>query len=551
MASTGNIAGALELLDTALKEHSGIAPLANSAGNLAMKLPDADRAARYFGKAAELAPASTEFAINLAIALSAADRHAQALDALKPVEKDGMADARYCSVRASCSRATGNLADAELWYDRSIALNPAGARAVHGRARVALERGQAGAVQLFERALSLNQGDAEAWLGLAEALDAAGEQQRARQLAGQLVAQAPHWIAALRLLAQIRLAAGEDDFTSHLAEAEAKIPDNPAIAHEHIRMLEMHDRFEDAMEIAARAARRFPDNETFALLQASYAGIVGADDVAKGLFTRLASQNPNRWLLEARYLLGRGEYVQCGALLDKVIAADPLHINAWAVRDFLWRLTDDPRGEWLHGQDGLVQMVELPDGEAVLRDAVPLLHRLHDNSAFPLGQSLRGGTQTRGVLFDRAEPELQRLHDALVVALENYRSALPPLDPQHPLLRFRDAALFITSSWSVRLAGGGDFHAAHLHPDGIVSSALYCQLPDGLGENEDDEKAGYIELGRPPPKLRIDLEPRYTLRPQVGHLALFPSTLYHGTRPFSQGQRMTVAFDVQHKGSAE
>ncbi len=59
--------------------------------------------------------------------------------------------------------------------------------------------------------------------------------------------------------------------------------------------------------------------------------------------------------------------------------------------------------------------------------------------------------------------------------------------------------------------------------------------------------AGHIELGRPPPKLRIDLEPRYTLRPIPGYLALFPSTLYHGTRPFSDGRRMTVAFDVQHR----
>ena len=287
-----------------------------------------------------------------------------------------------------------------------------------------------------------------------------------------------------------------------------------------------------------------PTTRRFTLLQASYAGIIGERRQAQSLFDGLTLQNPDRWLLEARYLLGRHDYDRCGTLLDRVIAENPLHINAWAVRDFLWRLTDDPRGEWLHGQDGLVQMVELPDGDAVLRDAVPLLHRLHDNSAFPLGQSLRGGTQTRGSLFDRAEPEVQRLHEALLSALEDYRSSLPAFEPEHPLLRFREASLFITGSWSVRLSGGGDFHAAHLHPEGIISSALYCQLPDGLGDSGD--MAGHIELGRPPPKLRIDLDPRYTLRPKPGYLALFPSTLYHGTRPFSDGQRMTVAFDVQH-----
>lgn len=539
----GDTAGALKLLETALQEHSDNAPLANSTGNLAMKLSDFPRAARHFGQAAELVPASLEYAINLAIALGAEDRHGKALTALEPLEREGMHDARYCSVRAGCARGAGDLAQAAKWYDRSIALNPSGAKALHGRARVALERGTSDAVQFFEHALSVNGRDAEAWFGLAEALDAAGERARARELAEQLVHQAPHWIAALRLLAQIRLAAGEADFTSHFAEAEKRAPDNPQIAREHIRVLEQHDLFADALENAQNAAHRFPDDETLALLQASYAGIIGEDALAKSLFDGLALQNPDRWLLEARYLLGREDYDRCGALLDKVIASDPFHINTWALRDFLWRLTGDERGEWLHGQQGLVQMLELPDGEAVLRDSVPLLHSLHDGSAFPLGQSLRGGTQTRGGLFNRPEPELQRLHEVLLVALQNYQAALPAFDPQHPTLRLRDSVLVITGSWSVRLAGGGDFHAAHLHPEGVVSSALYCTLPDGLDDNEDH--AGHIELGRPPPKLRIDLEPRYTLRPKVGHLALFPSTLYHGTRPFAVGERMTVAFDVQ------
>jgi len=34
------------------------------------------------------------------------------------------------------------------------------------------------------------------------------------------------------------------------------------------------------------------------------------------------------------------------------------------------------------------------------------------------------------------------------------------------------------------------------------------------------------------------------IKPERGKLALFPSTLYHGTRNFAEGERMTVAFDV-------
>jgi hypothetical protein len=34
------------------------------------------------------------------------------------------------------------------------------------------------------------------------------------------------------------------------------------------------------------------------------------------------------------------------------------------------------------------------------------------------------------------------------------------------------------------------------------------------------------------------------IQPRPGLLALFPSTLFHGTRPFRAGERLTAAFDV-------
>jgi hypothetical protein len=34
------------------------------------------------------------------------------------------------------------------------------------------------------------------------------------------------------------------------------------------------------------------------------------------------------------------------------------------------------------------------------------------------------------------------------------------------------------------------------------------------------------------------------VEPKPGRLALFPSTMWHGTRKFPAGERMTVAFDV-------
>jgi hypothetical protein len=59
-----------------------------------------------------------------------------------------------------------------------------------------------------------------------------------------------------------------------------------------------------------------------------------------------------------------------------------------------------------------------------------------------------------------------------------------------------------------------------------------------------DPQAGWLELGRPPPDLRLDLPPLYAIEPNPRQCALFPSTLYHGTRRFTAGRRMTVAIDI-------
>lgn len=542
LASSGDIAGAIRILGEGLAQHPGNAALANSAGNLAMRAGKQEQAARHFALAADLEPTSVEYATNAAIALAALGKHREALAALSALEEDGAKDARYCSVRANSARLSGDLAEAERWYDRSLALAPAGAKAAHGRARVALERCEPDAVQRFERALSLNQTDPEAWLGLAQALEAAGEADRARAYAQQLVAQAPHWIEALRFLAQLRLAAGEKDFTSHFAEAERKLPTDPAIARAHVEVLDSHDLFEEAYAVAAAAHARFAGNPAMALLEAAQARPAGKDERAEAIYAALEHQEPGRWLQEARHRLHRGELDRADELLERVLEVHPDHISAWALRGLGWRMAGDERSKWLHSQENLVQLQRLPDAENLLAEVVPLLHKLHDESSFPLGQSLRGGTQTRGNLFDRTEPELVHLHDALRTALENYRSALPPADPDHPLLRHRNAEWRITGSWSVRLSSGGDYHAAHLHPQGLISSASYLVLPADLGEGEARE--GWIELGRPAPDLGLDLEPLYQVKPKLGHLALFPSTLYHGTRPFADGQRMTVAIDI-------
>lgn len=535
----GDPAGAKALIEQGLALHRGDADLLNSAGNLAMRRGEPAAAAEHFAAALAARPGSLDFALNLGIALTGAGRAEEAVATLQPFQQEGARLPRYCSARAAAERAAGNPGGAARWYDACLALDPKHTRALHGRARTAIERGEPGALARVDAALAVNQGDPDLWLARAQALDVAGDAAAARGIAEQLVEQIPHWLEGLRFLAQLRHAAGERDWTSHYAAAFQKVPQDANIPADHIAVLAGLDYAAEAAEVAAQARPRFPAIEHFALLEAVNAGAAGDDDRAEAIFAELTIDVADRWIHEARHRVRQGDAERALSAVDRALAEKPWDISAWAMRGIAWRIAGDDRAAWLHEQEGLVRLQPLVDAERVLEPAIARLHELHDSSPMPLGQSLRGGSQTRGILFHRLEPEFAALHRAIMETVEVHRAQLPPQDDAHPLLRHRDAPWHILGSWSVRLHGGGDHHTAHIHPQGILSSACYLILPEGRGPGD-----GALEIGRPAPDLRLDLGPVAVIEPEVAHLALFPSTLYHGTTPFGDGTRMTVAFDV-------
>ena len=542
LAQRGDMAGARRVLELARKARPKDAGIANMAGEVAMQQGDAKAAAAHFAAACRAAPGSPDYAINHAIALQRLGKPVAALSALRPHEVAAASMARYASVRASCHREAGEMTEAARWYDRVLMLEPAHRLALHGRARVALERGETDAAARFDRALAVDQSNPELWLGKAQALEVAGETAAALGLARQIAAQLPAFVPALRQIAGLELAAGEADFARIFREAATRLPAERAIALAHIEVLAGLDHASKAAAVAQAARARFPDDVQFALLEAVHCGEAGEWQRAEAIFSTLSDDRPLRCLHEARHALRARDCPRAQALIDRVLAADPWNISAWALQGLVWRLAGDDRSAWLSEQDGLVQFQPLAGRAGLVEDVTAQLRGLHATSCLPLGQSLRGGTQTRGILFHRPEPLLAELHAAIRATLEEYRRALPPADAAHPLLRHAAAPWTLAGSWSVRLTGGGDFHTAHIHPQGILSSALYLVVPDDAGDTA--AQRGWLEVGRPPPDLGLDLEPLRAIQPRSGHLALFPSFLYHGTTPFSAAERMTVAFDV-------
>jgi Tfp pilus assembly protein PilF len=445
--------------------------------------------------------------------------------------------AALCEANASDARAQSARATVLLALERheaALALQPGLAVPLHGRARLALECGEPDAIDRYRTALRISPGNLELVLGLAEALESDAYSE-AVELLGEAVTLHPEWIAGFERLARMRAEAGEADFAAHYRTALDNRPGDSALTISFADVLAEAGRNAEALAALADAG----DVPAVIGRRALYLGEIGDPERGLQQLIGLGEQAGSELgVTRARLALQAGEAELAEMVLERLVEAEPQSIHAWGLLELVWRLTGDDRAEWLSGQPGLIGARDVGLSSAELAAVAELLRGLHRTRAHPIGQSLRGGTQTRGRLFLRNEPELLRLSEALSDAVIAHTAGLPAGDPNHPLLRHRNRPLRIAGSWSVRLSGSG-FHVNHIHPQGLLSSACYIALPASTGD-----RAGWLELGRPPIALGLTLEPRAMIEPRPGRLALFPSYLYHGTRPFAQGERLTVAFDV-------
>ncbi len=512
--------------------HGSFAAFLVGVGNLSLAL-------EHHGRAVSLAPNAPELRYNRALLLQKMGHLAEALIELDRVIAARPGDAKAHSARGGVLRALGRLKEAAAAYDTALQREPRRLPTLFGRATIAKERGEEDAPARYRAALALRPGDPQLVLGLAEALELVGDPE-AISVLEKAVAEQPEWIDGQSALARMRSEAGEGAAsTRDLERATSRSPRNRELWIAWVAALGGSDRPAEAADVAARGREALGgDDAGLMLREAVQASEAGQIERADRLFASLPAGISGRARMEMRHRVRCGDYPAAAALGEQARAESPWDVATWAMTGLLWRLTGDPRTEWLLGQSGLVDARPLPLTQAELGQTADRLRRLHTGRAHPPGQSLRGGTQTRGLLFEREEPEIVRLRDAILQVVTDYWEALPPGDPTHPLLRLRHERPRIAGSWSVRLTDGG-FHIAHYHPHGALSSACYLVVPEPRAPME-----GWLEIGGPPGGMDVPIDPFRRIEPAPGLMALFPSFFFHGTRPFAEGERLTVAFDV-------
>ena len=450
--------------------------------------------------------------------------------------------ARLWQVLGLAYRGLDELAAAVTALDHAARLGANDALIAHGLARAALEAGLP-ATALFDRARRLAPNDLSILLGRAAAQHAEGRAAEAIADLDAELSRRPDWILGHSTLARLRWMHGDRDaFARSFERALAQCPADQNLWAELIHTYVQAELYEPALAAIARAraATGFPP--VFDAMEAVAHAERGDTATADRLFARIGPPRHLSLVVRlVRHHLRSGRPEAAAGLAEAHVGADP-DGALWPYLSAAWRLTGrSDRWGWLEGDPRFVGVYDVADRIGDVAALAERLRTLHLASDQPLEQSVRGGTQTDGPLFARIDPEIRALRQGIAGAVAQHIAQLPPPRADHPLLRSpRRGRVRFSGSWSVRLTGGGR-HANHVHPAGWFSSALYVALP---GEAErGPAPAGWLTLGEVP-ELGLGLEPFRTIEPKPGRLVLFPSTMWHGTRPFAAGERLTVAFDV-------
>ena len=445
----------------------------------------------------EVAPGNADAWLKLGLALLDAGSAGEALAALQQARVLRPRHSPTLQAMGSAHRAAGELGAAAQALSEAVSLDPGNGRAWVNLGVVRRLLGvPEDALDCYREARragfagpELNDAEASAHLDLGDAV-------RALDLARDLVRSAPGYAAGHAMLAHLlweygaSLAPGEVAGAS-FNEALAEQPANTGLRREYVRFLLASAAYPEALA-QIRSLRAAGDSPEFQGMEADALEMAGEREAAAALFASAypaLRSNASFLNLYARHLLRSGDAEQAAARALDALTARPFDQLALALLGVTWRLLDNPDEYWLCGYDRFVTELQLEtppgydDEAAFLRALEAALIPLHKARREPVDQSLRGGSQTPGALFQRADPAIAGLRQRLVETVARYVAALPD-EANHPFLARKSVTTRFQGSWSVLLHSSGR-HVNHIHQDGWISSAFYVSLPPSDTEAPD------------------------------------------------------------------
>jgi Flp pilus assembly protein TadD len=545
----GDHVAAVEAFRTAIARGQSGAEVHNSLGLSLENLGETQAAAQAFAEAIARQASYWTAYPNYARVLCQLGQHATAERMLRDALVQQPRSAALHNALGATLIDAGRSDEAEAAYRTALGFSPGNRVAVIRLGYSLRQQGRAGeALALLAAHRAQLGGSPEFVEAVVGALVDDGQWRAAEAELEQLTAATPGYWPGHRALARLSREYGSDKdcYRSYRAMAE-RWPREPQVWLEWVSLMLSYRDYAPALEVITAAQAQIGPREHLAFAQAVALCEVGKGGEAEVLFRQLAptasAASPIYLTARARNAIMLRDAALAEDMSNRALAQNPYNQFALAYLGIAWRLRDDPREFWLHDYERQARQIAIAtlQDTSRLEELREVLRGLHTASQSPPDQTLRRGTQTEGALFNRAHPVIRDLRDAIADGVREYVAQLPT-DPAHPFYARKAEAFRFTGSWSVRLTAAG-FHIAHIHEQGWLSSALHLTVPPQVADDVAD--AGSLVLGEPPAELGLAFAPRRIVRPVEGSLVLFPSSMWHGTVPFSgASERLTVAFDA-------
>lgn len=547
----GRIDEAIAHFRASLSQVESQAHVHNNLGGALVAAGKPDEAERHFRRALALKPDYPDAGYNLSLVLL--DKNpAEARALLETATRSNPNHAGAFEALGLVLAKLGDLSGASAAASRATALSPASPTAHHNLGQVALARGDyAAAERAYSQALKLRPASDASWIGLGNALRSLERNGEAAKAFERAVEANPSNIDAHRLFNEMLWQTGQTErylgsFPMALAARPADVQLRVSYANELLRIRQSDEALKE-LSVAARSA---PDDPQISDAIARALSMTGDHERAIDHHRRAVACAPGTAQLAQNLLETLLKAGRHGEALDEsssAVARFPIDQGILAMHTTALQILGDDRHRRLADFSEIAKVfrIDPPAGfadEGAFNAALAeRLRMLHATKNHPTDQTLRGGTQTFGALFDRDEPLVRLLREQLEKVIARYIAAMPD-DPAHPFFARKSSKFDFSGSWSVCLREGG-YHTNHTHPMGWISSAYYVNLPPDTIDAA--AQPGWFKMGETSLQLGAHEKIGRLIQPQVGHLILFPSYFWHGTVPFnSQSERLTVAFDV-------
>ncbi|WNJ99852.1 putative 2OG-Fe(II) oxygenase [Thalassospiraceae bacterium LMO-JJ14] len=410
----------------------------------------------------------------------------------------------------------------------------------------------ADAADWFRKALQRDIEHTAAAIGRAEALRATGDLQGARAELEALIQRRPEDAVAYTNHAAVLSETGDDAGARQAALKAGQCDPGLAAAHFNLGVAEQAlGEDEDAIQSYRRALALEPGHAAAALNQGEAFRTLGDEAAAAKAYARALEIDPGfakAAVNLADLHLARGDAAAALEDIERFLSRRPAHPAALAFRAFALRdLGEDAAARELDDPDRFIMQrrVQPPDGYAgidAFNAAIAEYLLAHPTlTPSPKAHATRMGRHSGELLAPPMGP-MAAFGREIEDAFRAYRRQFAG-EPAHPFLDACPDDIAI-SAWGVVMDEDGH-QVAHIHPAAWLSGVYYAEVPDSITD-DDPERAGWIEFGRPPEDIHAHHAPVLRLfKPEPGLMILFPSHFYHRTVPLKgRSRRISIAFDI-------